>query len=112
RRIRSVAIKCHDTETSLLEGMLSRGDRRMADAVELAWRRGARLDSWREYMDAPRWWQAIRDCGIDIERQLHEPYPLYERLPWDHLNVKYGRGFLEKEQTRSTIQLEAMAGAT
>ena len=43
--IRSVQIKCHPVETSLLEALLSRGDRRLADVVELAWRRGARLDS-------------------------------------------------------------------
>ena len=42
-KIRSVQVKCHHVETSLLEGLLSRGDRRMADVVELAWRRGARL---------------------------------------------------------------------
>ena len=111
RRLRSVNVKCHDVDTSLLEGAISRGDRRTADAIELAWRRGARLDSWHEQMDAGRWWQAFRDVGIDIERQLHEPYQLTDRLPWDHLNVKYGRTFLEKEQTRSVVQLESMADA-
>ncbi len=112
RKIRSVNVKCHDIETSLLEGVLSRGDRRIADAIELAWRRGARLDSWHENFNADRWWQALADAGIDIERALHEPYRLHDRLPWDHVNVKYGRTFLEKEQTRSVTQLEAMAEAT
>ena len=41
RRIRSVNVKCHNIDTSLLEGVLSRGDRRVADAIELAWKRGA-----------------------------------------------------------------------
>lgn len=111
-RIRAVRVKCHSTETSLLEGLISRGDRRVADVIELAWRRGARLDSWNERMDAGRWWRAVEDVGIDVQRQLHEPFPIGDRLPWDHVNVKYGRQFLEKEQTRATIQLEAMAGAT
>jgi radical SAM superfamily enzyme YgiQ (UPF0313 family) len=109
RRIRSVNVKCHDIETSLLEAMFSRGDRRTAAAIELAWRRGARLDSWYEHMQADRWWGAFADCGIDVDRQLHEPYSLTDRLPWDHLNVKYGRTFLEKEQSRSVTQLQAMA---
>ena len=89
--------------------MLSRGDRRTGEAIELAWRRGARLDSWHEHMNARRWWQALSDAGIDVEQQLHEPYELTDKLPWDHVNVKYGRTFLEKEQNRSVVQLQSMA---
>jgi len=110
-RIRSVHIKCHDIDTSMLEGILSRGDRRTAAAIELAWRRGARLDSWHEQMNSDRWWQALVDSEIDVDRQLHEPYQLTDKLPWDHVNVKYGRTFLEKEQTRSLVQLDKMANA-
>ena len=47
-----------------------------------------------------------------LHQTIHEPYELTARLPWDHLNVKYGRTFLEKEQTRSLAQLESMADAT
>ena len=111
RRIRSVSVKCHDIETSLLEGVLSRGDRRTGKAIRLAWERGARMDGWTEYLDPQRWWDAIRDAGIDIEKQVHEPYELLDKLPWDHVNVKFGRGYLEKEQGRSTVQLAAMADA-
>jgi radical SAM family uncharacterized protein len=109
RRIRSVNVKCHSIETSMLEGLLSRGDRRTGRAIELAFQRGARLDSWREHMNGQRWWRAFSDAGIDVQRQLHEPYQLTDRLPWDHINVKYGRTFLEKEQTRSAVHLTAMA---
>ena len=112
RKIRSVNIKCHDVETSLLEGVISRGDRRTGKAIRLAWERGARMDGWTEHMDAERWWSAIADAGIDIERQVHEKYDLLDKLPWDHVNVKFGRGYLEKEQGRATIQLDAMANAT
>ena len=111
RRIGSVAIKCHDVETSLLEGALSRGDRRMGEAIELAWRRGARLDSWRENLDPERWWQAMRDSNIDVEQTIHQPYELLDKLPWDHVNVKKGRQYLEKEQQRAVLQLAAMADA-
>ena len=111
-QLRSVTVKCHDVETSLLEGVLSRGDRRVARAIELAWQRGARLDSWSEQMNADRWWTALADAGIDVEAALQRPYQLTDRLPWDHVNVKYGRTFLEKEQTRSVVQLESMADAT
>lgn len=111
RRIRSVSVKCHDIETSLLEGVLSRGDRRTGKAIRLAWERGARMDGWTEHLDPERWWQAIEDAGIDVEKQVHEPYELMAKLPWDHVNVKFGRAYLEKEQGRSTVQLAAMADA-
>ena len=110
-KLRAVSVKCHNVETSLLEGVLSRGDRRVGKAIELVWRRGARLDSWTEQFDPQRWWKALEDTGYDIEK-IHEPFELSDRLPWDHLNVKYGRTFLEKEQTRSVVQLEAMADNT
>ena len=62
-KIRSVQLKCHQVETSMLEGLLSRGDRRLAEVIELAWRRGARLDSWAERLDADLWWKALADVG-------------------------------------------------
>ncbi len=111
RQIRSVNIKCHDIETSLLEGVLSRGDRRTGKAIRLAWERGARMDGWTEHLDPQRWWDAVADAGIDVQQQVHEPYQLLDKLPWDHVNVKFGRGYLEKEQTRATVQLASMANA-
>lgn len=111
RRVRSVRVKCHDVENSLLEGVFSRGDRRLSAAIELAWQRGARLDGWTEYCQPARWWQALAAAGIDVETVLHRPGELSERLPWDHLNVKKGRAYLEKEQNRAVLQLAAMADA-
>ena len=108
-KIRSVTVKCHNIETSLLEGVLSRGDRRTGKAIRLAWERGARMDGWTEYLDPERWWTAIADAGIDVERQVHEKYEVLDKLPWDHVNVKFGRAYLEKEQGRATVQLAAMA---
>jgi len=114
RRVKrkSVQVKCHDTDTSLLEGVLSRGDRRLGPAIELAWRRGSRMDSWYENLKPALWWQALDDTGIDVNRILHQPAEIGDRLPWDHINVKKGRTYLEKEQNRAVVQLAAMAGAT
>ena len=108
KSLRCVQLKRHDIDTSLLEGIISRGDRRVGEAIELAWRRGARMDSWTEQLDPQRWWHALRDVGLDALQLLHQPFELNERLPWDHVNVKYGRTFLEKEQTRSLAQLSQM----
>ena len=112
KRLGSVSLKCHDVETTMLEGVLSRGDRRVAEAIELAWRRGARLDSWWEQARPRLWWGALADVGLDRDHLLHTPYEVGCRLPWDHINVKKGRTYLEKEHDRATLQLEAMAGAT
>ena len=112
RQIRSVSVKCHNIETSLLEGVLSRGDRRTGKAIRLAWERGARMDGWTEYLDAGRWWDAIADAEIDVERQVHEKYELLDKLPWDHVNVKFGRAYLEKEQGRAAAQLAELANVT
>ena len=110
-RLKSVKIKQHDIDCSLLEGVLTRGDRRVAVALEEAWRRGCRLDGWRECFKPEIWWQTFADLGIDPLWYSQRSRPMTEVLPWDHVNVKKGREYLEKEQTRSVMQLEVMAGA-
>ena len=110
-RIKAVTVKCHNIEVSMLEGVLSRGDRRVGDAVEIAWRNGARFDSWDEFFVPARWWDALKEAGLDADQLLHQPYELMDRLPWDHINVKKGRTFLEKEQQRAIVQLQEMATA-
>jgi radical SAM family uncharacterized protein len=111
-RIRAVTVKQHDVELSLLEGILTRGDRRVAGALEEAWRRGCRMDGWRECFRPEVWWQTFADLGIDVAWYSQRQRPMSEVLPWDHVNVKKGREYLEKEQTRSAIQLQAMANVT
>jgi radical SAM superfamily enzyme YgiQ (UPF0313 family) len=108
RRIRTVRINQHDLECSLLEGVLTRGDRRVGQALEAAWRRGCRLDGWKECFRPDVWWQTFADLGIDPAWYSQRSRPLTEVLPWDHVNVKKGREYLEKEQGRSVAQLQVM----
>jgi radical SAM family uncharacterized protein len=110
-KIRTVTIKSHDIERSLLEGVLTRGDRRVADALLEAWKRGARLDAWTEYFQPDLWWKVFEDLGMDIHFYSHRARPIDEVLPWDHILVKKGRAYLAKEQGRSLLQLESMADA-
>ncbi len=111
-KIRSVTVKCHDIEKSLLEGILTRGDRRVAEALEEVWRRGARLDAWSEYFKANLWWSTFEELGIDVPFYSQRERPVDEVLPWDHIHVKKGREYLAKELNRSIVQLTAMAGAS
>jgi len=108
RRLRSVQLKCHDVDASLLEGVLARGDRRTGTAIELAWRRGARLDAWNDQFQPQLWWEALKETGIDVDAMLHRPWPLDAPLPWDHIGIRQGRSYLEEEQNRSLAQLAAM----
>lgn len=108
KRFRNIELKHHDVEASLLEGVLCRGDRRVGEAIERAWRRGARLDAWREHFRPDLWWQALAECGIDVERVLHAPLDPGEPLPWDHIATRQGRDFLCRQWRRAA---EAPAGA-
>ncbi len=111
-KLKAVKIKQHSIECSLLEGILTRGDRRVAPALEEAWRRGARLDGWSECFQPDIWWKTFEDLGIDVSWYSHRNREMDEILPWDHVNVKKGRAYLEKEQQRSLVQLDVMAEAT
>jgi hypothetical protein len=110
-RVRSVTVKCHDIERSMLEGILTRGDRRVAAALEEAWNRGARLDAWTEHFDPKLWWATFADVGVDVQFYSHRERHVDEVLPWDHIHVKKGREYLAKELNRSIVQLTAMASA-
>ena len=108
-RLRSVRVKCHGVERSMLEGILTRGDRRIAPAILEAWRRGARLDAWDEYFKPELWWKVFDDLGVDVPAYSQRTRETSEVLPWDHINVKKGREYLAKEHGRALVQLTAMA---
>ena len=110
-KIKSVTVKAHDIERSMLEGILTRGDRRVAPVLEAAYQRGARLDAWSEYYKPRLWWDTFAEFGIDVPSYSQRDRPIDEVLPWDHIRIRFGREYLVKEQNRSVVQLEEMAGA-
>ncbi|HET6613415.1 MAG TPA: TIGR03936 family radical SAM-associated protein, partial [Kofleriaceae bacterium] len=99
-RERGLKLKVHDSGESFLEGVLARGDRRLADAIELAWQRGARFDSWSELFDGARWRAAFAETGVDIDAYLGTR-PISARLPWDHIDVGLEDGFLLAEYRKA-----------
>lgn len=108
-RVPNVEINQHDVETSMLEGVLTRGDRRVGKVIRTAWARGARLDGWRENFQPALWWGAFRELGLDPAFFSHRERPHQELLPWDHIETKRDRPFLETEHSRSRVQLQLMA---
>lgn len=97
---KNVTYNWHDAETSLIEAVLSRGDRRVADAIELVWRRGGRLDAWSDYFSVERWMQAFADTGVDPDFYALRARPVDEVLPWDMIDVGVRKAHLVKEREK------------
>src|SRR5690606_28440588 len=75
-----------EPEKSLLEAVLSRGDRRVAEVIETAWRRGAKFDSWSEHHDWSIWEAAFEEHGVDPAFYAYRTRDLWETLPWAHIH--------------------------
>jgi radical SAM family uncharacterized protein/radical SAM-linked protein len=95
-----VDLKMHDAPGSVLEGVLARGDRKVGEAVLLAYQRGARFDSWEEHLDLERWQKAFDDAGVVMSRYTGT-IPLSARLPWSHIDVGLEDGFLAREYRKA-----------
>jgi len=96
----AVQFKFHHIERSGLEGALARGDRRVADAIEDAWRRGARFDAWNEHFSHDAWVAAFEATGIDPAFYAARPRDPEEVLPWDHIESHRGKAHLLAERQR------------
>jgi radical SAM family uncharacterized protein len=94
-------VKFNHIERSILEGVFSRGDRRLAKLLEAAWAEGAKFDAWNECFDFSRWEKAFASTGIDAEFYAHRQRSLDETLPWDHLAAGLSRDLLLKERQKS-----------
>ena len=101
----NITMKWHDKRMSYLEGILSRGDERVASLVEKAYRAGCRFDGWSDQLDFALWEQAIGDTAVDPGEYLRER-DRDELLPWDHINCGVTRDFLLAERHK------ALAGET
>ncbi|HKI83034.1 MAG TPA: TIGR03936 family radical SAM-associated protein, partial [Candidatus Krumholzibacteria bacterium] len=86
----------HDPRTSFLEGLIGRGDRRVAQVIESAWRKGARFDGWNELLQWDAWKEAIEESGIDPALYLGT-IATDVRLPWDHLDMALDPKFLLRD---------------
>ena len=97
---RNVTYNWHDAETSLIEAVLSRGDRRVGAVIEEVWRQGGRLDAWSDYFSYERWRKAFEKCGLDPAFYANRRYPTDSVLPWEHIDVGVRREHLLRERER------------
>lgn len=95
-----IQVKWNAVSQSWLEGIFSRGDRRLAPVLLAAYRRGCRLDAWSEHLRLESWLQAFQDAGVDPE-PYRRARPVDELLPWAHLDAGVSRDFLLEERQRA-----------
>ena len=98
-RKRRLNFKYQDAALSFIEGVIARGDRRLADVIERVVEAGALFDGWSEHFSLSRWLEAFNAVGIDPEWYLRER-ALDEVLPWDHLDAGITKEFLLRERQK------------
>ena len=100
-RDRGVRMSWHDPESTIVEGVLSRGDRRVGAAIYGAWRRGARFDAWSRHLRFDAWQAGMIDAGLDLETYGTVERPVGAPLPWDHVDVGVPRWHLAAQWNRA-----------
>ena len=95
---RAIGFRYHDGKPGIVEGLLSRGDRRIGRVIEEVWRDGGRLDGWSEHFDFDRWMaaadRALADEPVDVAWYTTRERDYAEVLPWDHLDSGLDRDWL------------------
>jgi radical SAM family uncharacterized protein len=90
----------HDPKVSLLEGVMSRGDRRLGKVIHRAWQLGCLFDAWSDIFNYEKWLHAFDECGIDPKAYVRER-SLDEVLPWSHIDTGVSIDFLKREYERA-----------
>jgi radical SAM family uncharacterized protein len=94
RGVRGLTIRWHDPKATAVEGIVSRGDRRMGPVIEQVWRQGGTFQEWSEHFELGRWAEALADHGMSLEDAVYRHRTEHEALPWDHLSAGLHRDFL------------------
>ena len=100
-KTRTVTYNWHDSDTSFLEAVLARGDRRLGKVLETAWRKGARLDAWEEYFSLDRWLEAFDECGLDPHFYANRTRSEDELMPWSMISSGVTEQYLLRERHRA-----------
>jgi len=94
---RKIELDFHSFDMSYLEGVLSRGDRRLSEVIYDAWRSGARFDGWKEFFDIARWKESFNNAGVDPDSYVLRKRPDSEALPWDFIDFGIKKSIFLKE---------------
>ena len=102
---KKISLSWHDYATSFLEGVFARGDRRLADVIETAFKDGCVFDSWTECFDLDKWLNAFEKCGINPEFYSCRQRSFDEILPWEHLDYAVSKDFFIKQNELAHSQI-------
>ncbi|GAA3407259.1 TIGR03960 family B12-binding radical SAM protein [Streptosporangium vulgare] len=91
---RAIGLRYHDGKPSIVEGLLSRGDRRVGEVIRAVWADGGRFDGWSEHFSYQRWMDAAAKVGVDVDWYTTREREENEVLPWDHLDAGLDREWL------------------
>ncbi len=94
---RSLSFKWHDAKTTLLEGILARGDRKISKVIYDAYESGCIYDAWTEYFHYDRWMEAMEKNGLDYHFYTTRERSLDEIFPWDFIDIGVTKAFLKRE---------------
>ena len=106
-KFKQVKLSWRDPEVSQIECILGRGDRRLAGAIHLAWKKGARFDGWNEHFKYQEWEDAFIESGLDINAYIKE-IPINKKLPWDHIDKGITKKFLKKEREKAYREVQTV----
>ena len=98
---KSIRYKYHDPDESVLEGVLARGDRRVADVVETVYKKGALFDAWSDQFVHEYWIEAFKETGIDPYFYTNRERSVDELLPWDFIDIGVSKEFMIREWERA-----------
>ncbi|MBR6531692.1 MAG: TIGR03960 family B12-binding radical SAM protein [Clostridia bacterium] len=98
---KKIRISTHTTQTSFMEGVLARGDRKLSGVIELAWKKGCKFDSWDDQFKYDKWMEAFEEAGIDPAFYASRRRDYDEILPWDHLDYGISKAFLINENKKA-----------
>jgi len=96
-RSKKITLNYHASNTSILEGVFARGDRKIGQAIYEAYKNGAYFDSWSEGFDFDKWQAAFDKCGLSMQFYQGRHRPFDEVLPWSHIDFGVTKAFLERE---------------
>lgn len=98
---RKITISYHQSETSVLEGVFARGDRRLGEVIYKAWQKGCKFDAWDEFFDFSKWSEAFNECGLTTEFYANRRREYDEILPWDVMDYGIRKEFLIEENKKA-----------
>ena len=101
---KSLRYNWHEADVTVLEGVLARGDRKVAAVIEEAYRKGAIYDSWSEYFNNDIWMKAFETCGVDIDFYTTRERSLDEVFPWDFIDAGVTKDFLKREWANAQVE--------